>query len=475
MSFVQQGKTSSLYGMPFYIEWCPTYHCNYHCSYCSQVDYRPKKADWPDPEKAMKIFDNLRKLDRNNYVISLAGGEPTIYPHLAQVMKHIGATYGNRLDRLYLITNGSKDIKLYEQIAALSDTIPFGIHLSVHTEHAVPDDLRYLIETIASRAELNFNLMFNPARRERTKELFELLLAMRHTYAFSLLIQTLRDVRKGDIIDQRYDREDFAWQKEAAEKFARVHAESPNKFTVRYFNVAQRANRYLENNNYIYERLNDLDAAMKSGKFDLKGNYCVMGTHNIVIEPDGRGANSHCRMKTYAKAPLYEQGPYDAGDFCKLVKCEAPACGCRGDDAQQKFAIREEAEDYLRTFLRSQQLARARLEEGGRNKEYIARRLELLARLSPSRLPLSEFVEQAYYYARYPDVAAAGIPAAEHYRLYGWKEGRNPAPWFDTNYYLSQFESSGELDDFNSDFNGMDPLSHYILRGVAEGKSPRQI
>ena len=61
----------------------------------------------------------------------------------------------------------------------------------------------------------------------------------------------------------------------------------------------------------------------------------------------------------------------------------------------------------------------------------------LARRRSGLASPLPEF-DPAWYLARNPDVAAAGLDPFEHYLLYGAREGRDPAPWFDTTAYAAQ-------------------------------------
>ncbi len=82
----------------------------------------------------------------------------------------------------------------------------------------------------------------------------------------------------------------------------------------------------------------------------------------------------------------------------------------------------------------------------------------VLARIAPS-------VDAAFYLARNPDVARAGMAAAEHYWRAGWREGRDPSAWFATEYYLRA----------NPDVAGagLNPLWHYLERGRREGRPPR--
>jgi glycosyltransferase involved in cell wall biosynthesis len=75
-------------------------------------------------------------------------------------------------------------------------------------------------------------------------------------------------------------------------------------------------------------------------------------------------------------------------------------------------------------------------------------------------------VDAAFYRARNPDVAAAGMAPAEHYWRIGWREGRDPNPWFRTDYYLRA----------NPDVRaaGLNPFWHFLVRGRDEGRPARE-
>ncbi len=79
---------------------------------------------------------------------------------------------------------------------------------------------------------------------------------------------------------------------------------------------------------------------------------------------------------------------------------------------------------------------------------------------------LAAHVDAVFYYAHNPDISAAKLDAVLHYGRTGWREGRNPNPWFDTSHYLL-----GNPDIRES---GMNPLLHYIRRGKAEGRLAAQ-
>lgn len=72
--------------------------------------------------------------------------------------------------------------------------------------------------------------------------------------------------------------------------------------------------------------------------------------------------------------------------------------------------------------------------------------------------------DATYYLQQYPDVAASGMDPLTHYEKFGWKEGRNPDPFFNTKYYLNQNPDVAAA--------GIDPLAHYEEVGWKEGRDP---
>lgn len=73
-------------------------------------------------------------------------------------------------------------------------------------------------------------------------------------------------------------------------------------------------------------------------------------------------------------------------------------------------------------------------------------------------------VDNNFYRAAYPDVAVAPMSPSYHYEASGWREGRDPNPYFSTRGYLGA----------NADVRagGVDPLQHYDQTGWHEGRDP---
>lgn len=77
------------------------------------------------------------------------------------------------------------------------------------------------------------------------------------------------------------------------------------------------------------------------------------------------------------------------------------------------------------------------------------------------REKISAELDEAFYSARYPDVAGSGV---DHFIEFGWKELRDPAPWFSTSFYL---ESNPDVAS-----SGLNPFYHFLEHGRVEGRLP---
>ena len=75
---------------------------------------------------------------------------------------------------------------------------------------------------------------------------------------------------------------------------------------------------------------------------------------------------------------------------------------------------------------------------------------------------VSTALDPAFYRTTYPDVAAAGEAPLAHYLRAGWREGRDPAPWFSVEAYLADNPDVRDA--------GLEPFSHFLGRGAREGR-----
>lgn len=78
----------------------------------------------------------------------------------------------------------------------------------------------------------------------------------------------------------------------------------------------------------------------------------------------------------------------------------------------------------------------------------------------------SDYFDADWYLSTYKDVKESGVDPAEHYLVFGAKEGRRPSAEFDGDWYLKR----------NTDVakSGMNPLLHFLKYGKSEKRAPNR-
>ena len=104
--------------------------------------------------------------------------------------------------------------------------------------------------------------------------------------------------------------------------------------------------------------------------------------------------------------------------------------------------------------------------------KHVSRHLESRAQILPPEhrkdhafLTYEEAFDPEFYLEANLDIKAISISPIEHYKNWGWKEGRMPNCWFDPAYYLETYDDAKTSKE--------EPLSHYIKIGQYENRKTR--
>jgi hypothetical protein len=76
---------------------------------------------------------------------------------------------------------------------------------------------------------------------------------------------------------------------------------------------------------------------------------------------------------------------------------------------------------------------------------------------------ISTAVDQAFYWATNPELNEPGLDPVRHYLEQGWRDGRDPAPWFSVVRYLQAHPDVAA--------SGEEPFTHYLRRGAEEDRA----
>lgn len=93
------------------------------------------------------------------------------------------------------------------------------------------------------------------------------------------------------------------------------------------------------------------------------------------------------------------------------------------------------------------------------SRRSLARRIDIIRR--------SGVFDIGHYLSANPVLEATGGDPLLHYALIGWREGRDPSPFFSVAWYLEKYGDIAKA--------GIEPLSHYLELGAAEGRDPHPL
>lgn len=89
------------------ISMLPSTLCNLKCECCLNFNPYAKKPDIRKLEQVIKDIDLFFKCVDKVILFHISGGEPFLYPYLADVIEYIHKVYGNKIMTLRTVTNGT--------------------------------------------------------------------------------------------------------------------------------------------------------------------------------------------------------------------------------------------------------------------------------------------------------------------------------------------------------------------------------
>ncbi len=105
--------------VPFFVQLVPTSRCNLNCRYCFGQFHEREGIHFPR-ENLLMVIDGLAAMGTR--FILLTGGEPMMYPHIAEIVQRIG-------DHKIELLLGSNGLTVAERIDELASVNTFSISL----------------------------------------------------------------------------------------------------------------------------------------------------------------------------------------------------------------------------------------------------------------------------------------------------------------------------------------------------------
>lgn len=345
------GAPETFSGMPLEVNWAITKMCNYTCSYCFGQD-RLDRSRFTSLPYLKKAVEHIAELNRDTVRFTFSGGEPTTHPDLGELIEYIHQIFDKRLESILVISNGSRNQKLYETLAGNAEIDRVRFNISLHTEFMELDHIVSLVKLLSHKIPLSLNLMFNPLKRDFCRTIHEELCALRSAYPFTLHVIFLQQRPNFDTLDERYVPQDIEWQKQAMEEFGKATLNGPEMpyppqrgyCGAPFWNYADPSCSYKK------MEWADREIMFADGNFNFKGMYCIPGSSLVCIDPDGTVYGARGCPQAAILYNIFQENPYRHNDFIRPVRCTSPNCGCSTNDHLPKFLSREEAEDFAEMY-----------------------------------------------------------------------------------------------------------------------------
>ena len=366
MKILRSGGQECFHDLPLLVSWYLTGRCNYRCSYCFIYgEGRPSPTITPFStlEQIKTAANNVASLNRPLYMLQLIGGEPTIHPHIADIISTFHEKLGERLDSVQIVTNGSRNADFYEKISELAKVINFQLNISLHTDHVEMPHILGLMENLSKHVNFRFHLMLNPAKRERVREIYDAMCEYRKKFFFTMNIDILREPPKYDSIDSRHTPEDFEWQKSATKQFNDLAKSSDCKPPIKKVTPYT----YTYSNPIIHDIYQDgkvktvlagnRSVELAEGLANFKDMYCIANSNVLRINADGRFHGMICQADPYI-GNIFEENVFSTlqDKLIHAIKCPYKNCGCIGNHIIPKFASEEDSDNYI-SFAKNKQAA----------------------------------------------------------------------------------------------------------------------
>lgn len=282
--------------------------CNFKCSYCCNQNTRKKYPAVFPKERLSSLLDEIFSLDREEYIFSLVGGEPSIYPHLEYFYAEVNKK-APKPTKIRVYTNGSRLPNLTKLIEN-NTNINHEIIISMHFEQKPEEEYLNLLSNFTYPHLATVKMLLQPNQLE------------------TILILKNKVVELG----YQFDIDPIAiWGK--------LHPDYPKNeiaFLKEQKNLIHLANTYSENGEIIKEELNFLDYYTHHEKFNYQGLTCAAGKNFLRIMPDGIVTFCH---KDWTKENFSVLGNslLEYIYIYQPITCMATRCGCQETAALPKW------------------------------------------------------------------------------------------------------------------------------------------
>jgi len=305
MNYLTNDRPDSMHA-----EWVVSNVCNYACNYCDPKLYSGSSG-WPSLEKSLEFWSYIHTdVNSNSKMLTLSGGEPTIWPHLSE--------FFNRLDSSYkkaIVTNGSRTLRWWQKF--IDNTEMDQIAISVHLAYADVDHIREVIKIIGPHCRTTVLIMLDENLIEKGRHFAETI-AQEQLYCKVVIKPVTRRHRAGENQSQTYDQDTINWIRDFDYNLDAPILKTRKRTTA--------VNIVIDGKEHGVFHMYDMIA---NNQHKFKGWRCHAGTHRLVVWHDGNVYGAQCTTAKRNKLGNIANGKLD--NEIKPLICDTEFCACVPD------------------------------------------------------------------------------------------------------------------------------------------------
>lgn len=302
-------RISNNYPDSLHIEWAINNICNYKCNYCDSTLNGGTSGN-PDYHNAVKFFDYVHNsINPNKKMISLSGGEPTLWPQLTDFLNNLNENYYTSIT-----TNGSRTTRWWTDFINECKRI-HRVTISIHPQYADIEHIISVCEIIQDKVEVALMVMFDKNHLENFNRCIEKLKSS--SLRVYITIKPIVRRKNSDENNKHNQSEDYTEQeKNLIKSFTQMsknkHPTIPVAGKIKIDDELKPA----WYGNYL----------LSSGLNKFKGWKCEIGSKRLAIWYDGNVYPAFCG--TGQKIVLGNINNLESFKKIDSVICNTDYCGC---------------------------------------------------------------------------------------------------------------------------------------------------
>jgi len=299
-------KISNDYPETLHAEWVMSNVCNFKCSYCAPILF-DGSSGFPDVNDAIEFWNFVHTdINSNNKMLTLSGGEPTLWPKLAE--------FFNGLDKSWytaIVTNASRTLRWWNKF--LEDcTNLHRVTISIHLEFADVDHIIEVCKLLHNRCQTTVLVLFDNSKIEYARQVAEKVKSF--DLNISLKIKPITE-NWGTGKSIEYNKEDLDFIK----TFRYEHMSKD------LANIPVAAHLYVDEE---YKSINYAHEMIAKNINSFRGWKCEAGSKRLVVWHDGNVYGAQCH--TAKQIPLGNIKDKKIKQMTSII-CQNDFCNCIPD------------------------------------------------------------------------------------------------------------------------------------------------